>query len=166
MMTADEFVEKSTRRSWEHDNGVARGDGEVGTGWGEWEVCEEVEGEEGEREPKGGEEGAKKRGLHSMRQMRKFLRGKAMMGSRLATPPSPETASMLEVVERQLSLSAGQQEVFSTVPSVLGIEGREVKERARELRKLGFTRREVETVLVSFPPILDIDFQNVSVVEL
>ena len=37
-----------------------------------------------------------------------------------------------------------------------------MEEKVRELRRAGFTRREVETVLVSFPAILQVDFRNVS----
>ena len=158
-MTADEFVRKAAianRRSQitlddTSDFGDTR---EEGGGWVEWGIGEEGEGEKRETN--------KKTGLQSMRQTRKFLRGKALVGSRLATPPSSETAELLEGLDRHLSLSAGHREVFSTVPSVLGSGGREVEGRVGELRRLGFTRREVETVLVSFPAVLQVDYQNVS----
>lgn len=161
-MTADQFVKKAniaTRRSHvtldmsDYDDGPAGKEGEEGAGWVEWGVEVEREGEK--------KETGKKRGIQSMRQTRKFLRGKALAGSRLTTPPSPETTELLGSLEGQLSLGAGHREVFSTVPSVLGSEGREMSERVRELRKLGFTWREVEAVLVSFPAILQVNFQNV-----
>lgn len=162
LMTADEFVKKAnsaTRRSHvtldmsDYDDGPAGEEGEEGAGWVEWGVEVEREGEK--------KETGKKRGIQSMRQARKFLRGKALAGSRLTTPPSPETTELLGSLEGQLSLGAGHREVFSSVPSVLGSEGREMKERVKELRRLGFTWREVEAVLVSFPAILQVNFQNV-----
>ena len=168
IMTADEFVRKSavasrksqiTMDTTDYDDSVAKEEKEgEGVGWVEWGMGEEGEGEEeGERRSTG-----KKKGLQSMRQTRKFLRGKALAGSRLTTPPSPETTELVEVLERHLSLSAGHREVFSAGPSVLGSCGSEMEEKVRELRRAGFTRREVETVLVSFPAILQVDFRNVS----
>ena len=148
---------------WESGEGVRRGGFQNASGE-MWESGEGVrrggfQSVSGEMWESG--EGVRRGGFQSMRQTRKFLRGKGMAGIRLAMPPS-ETMAMVELLKTQLNLTAGSLEVFSTVPSVLGSEVREVGDRVRVLKRVGFTKREIETVLVSFPAILEVDYQNVS----
>ena len=106
----------------------------------------------------------KNRTFLNMREMRKFLKGKALAGSRLATPP-PESADLLRCLEDKLQPCAAHMDVFSTVPSVLGTSVGSVEERIGRLRRIGFTQHEVETLLLAFPPILEVDFKNVSVLK-
>ena len=103
----------------------------------------------------------KKSGLvHSMRLMRKFLKGKGMVGSRLAVPPT-ETTDLLRILEEKLDPNTKHMETFSTVPSILGSSVSEVEARVDLLRKIGFSKRETETVLLAFSSILEVDYENV-----
>ena len=148
--------------------GVERGRSEEGSE-GEREEREGEEGGEGEREGGSRSEGerealssggSKRRDLFSMKETKRFLRGRGQVGGRLSLP-QPEMTELLQCLRDKLSPGAKQWDVFTTVPSVLGSSRREVEERIDALRKTGFTRREVETVLLALPAILDVDYENV-----
>ena len=106
----------------------------------------------------------KRRGYYSMRETKKFLKGRGMVGSRLTTPPT-ETVDLLECLQEKVAPSPTHLDMFSTIPSVLGSTRREVEGRITALRKLGFTQREVETILLAFSAILEVDYENVSSTE-
>ena len=108
-----------------------------------------------------GDANNKGRGFHSLREMRKFLRGRGLAGSRVATPPT-ETAELLLCLQRNLKPNAKHLEVFSTVPSVLGSSVATVQTQIDHLKKLGFSRHDIETVLLAFSSVLEVDYANVS----
>ena len=155
---------------------------------GEEEEEEEEEKEEGEEEEEKGEEeeeeeeercdrvvlggrgegeggevkrGAGGRRVRSLRELRTFLKVGMIRGTYRGDSASPETTELLQCLQRDLKPNAKSLGHFTTVPSILGTSVEETRERISKLRTLGFSRKEVEAILLAFPVILDVDYENV-----
>lgn len=158
LMTADQFVKKAAI------NGprVSDGDdlGSVGDSW--WEVEREggVEEEEGKVGRSESGDVSVGRGFQSMKVMRKYLRGRGKAGSRLTIQP-PETTELVQCLDQKLSPNWKRLEPFLTIPSILGSSVSAMEAKIHMLKKLGFSKREIEIILLEFSSILDVDYKNV-----
>ena len=180
LMTADQFVQKASAVDrWQRspvtmetldinddamfisDDVIAIEDDGMGDkeeGGSVW-VDEEGRGDSTSSAAMGNKRGG---GIYSMRQTRKYLRGKALINCRLTTPPI-ETTKLMECLHKTLNSSEHYLEQFSTVPSVLGSDVMELEKKVNDLSEMGFSKIEVETLLLAFPSILDVDYKNVSI---
>ena len=97
----------------------------------------------------------------SLRQLQMFL--KRERGT-LSAPAKiyPEASEILRCLRENVGSKVKRSSAFSTVPSVLGSTVAETQERIHQLKRLGFSRNELETVLLAFPHVLEVDLANVS----
>lgn len=159
-MTADQFVKKAAISN--PSVGSEFDDlGSIGDGWWEEEKEGEVQREEGKVGRSDSGDVGEGRGFQSMKVMRKYLRGKGKAGSRLGLQP-PETTELIQCLDRKLSPNWKRLEPFMTIPSILGSGVRAIETKIDMLKNLGFSKREIEIILLEFSSILEVDYKNVS----
>ena len=76
---------------------------------------------------------------------------------------STETAKLVQGLRKKLSLSEKDQSLYSNaLPSVFGTSVGGAKEIAKTIKRAGFKKSEVSSVLPRYPNIVDVNYDNVA----
>ena len=102
----------------------------------------------------------RKRSVLGLQDLRNLLKLKGAANG-LGSHTHPATAALLQTLTRDLKPNAKTLGHFTTFPSILGTSAEETEERVLQLKKLGFSRREMAVLLLAFPSIVEVDFANV-----